>query len=407
MNGFIKFLILICLFTTVCEGSSLLQKMTLEEKVGQLLMVHFNGEAANEDARFLVQDLHVGSIIYYNWANGLHSPLQVRQLSDGLQKLTQNNRLVIPLFIAVDQEGGKVARLTEGFTIFPGNKALSMAGDKNLAAQCALAMGEEIRAVGINMNLAPVVDVNSNPKNPVIGSRSFGDSPIVVTNFAKKALEGYHQAGIITTLKHFPGHGDVETDSHHDLPIIKKTKEMLNEVELVPFSQLANDTDAIMTAHIMVPAIDSQNCATLSKNCLDILREEMGFNGVIISDSLVMEGLLKNCSCIEDAAIRAINAGCDILILGGKQLLGAHARLELTVADVKKIHQNLCDAVKQGQIKESRLNQSVQRILDLKERYELSERAYRVFDGTELIVSTDEHQALAEKIRILLYGFAT
>ena len=235
-------------------------------------MVHFKGEYANEESKILIQQAHVGSIIYYNWANGLTSPLQVRQLSNSLQKQAEQTPHSIPLLIAVDQEGGAVARLTQGFTIFPGNKAIGMTKDLALAERCAFAMGQELQAVGVNINLSPVVDVNSNPKNPLIGIRAFSHSPEIVTEFAKSTLKGYHSAGIITVIKHFPGHGDVEIDSHEDLPHIEKNKETLNQTELLPFVQLSTQADAIMTAHLIVKALDPLNCTTLSKDSLDLLK---------------------------------------------------------------------------------------------------------------------------------------
>lgn len=372
-------------------------EMTLEEKVGQLLMVHFTGERANEDARTLIQKVHVGGFIYYNWSNGLHSPKQVLELSSGLQRLSEQNRLGIPLFIAVDQEGGPVTRLTKGFTLFSGNKALAMTGNEELSKQCAYAIGKELRAVGVNFNLSPVVDVNSNPRNPIIGIRAFGDSVGVVIPFAQRALQGYHEAGIIVSLKHFPGHGDVEVDSHFDLPIIKKSKQSLQEVELLPFSKLAAQSDTVMTAHILVPALDPNNCATLSKDILDILRKEMAFEGVIISDSLVMGGLLKNCGSVDEAAIRAFNAGCDVILLGGKQIMESQKDLELTVTDVERIHQSMVDAVKKGCISESRLNEAVHRILSLKHKYDLSTKEVKEED-LALVINTEEHRELAKKI---------
>lgn len=160
------FWILVFLYSMPSFGS-----LKLEEKVGQLLMVHFHGEVANEEARILIQETGVGGIIYYNWSNGLSSPEQVRALSEDLQKMIPGK---IPLLIATDQEGGVVARLAKGFTLFPGNRALGETGDSGLAKSAALAMGQELQAVGINMNLAPIVDINSNPRNPVIGIRSFG-----------------------------------------------------------------------------------------------------------------------------------------------------------------------------------------------------------------------------------------
>lgn len=387
-------------FSLTCFASYSNTEMTLEEKVGQLLMVHFNGEIANEEAKTLIQKVHVGGFIYYNWANGLSSPEQVLRLSSDLQKLSDQNRISIPLFIAVDQEGGLVARLTKGFTIFPGNKALAMANNCELAEQSAFVMGQELNAVGVNFNLSPVVDVNCNARNPVIGIRSFGSSTDIVIPLAENAIYGYHRAGIITSLKHFPGHGDVEVDSHQDLPVIKKSKQQLQNIELLPFKKLSSIADTIMTAHLMVPSIDPINCATLSKNVLDILRNEIGFEGVIISDSLVMEGLLKNCSSIDDAAIRALNAGCDILLLGGRQLVGAHANLELTVVDVARIHQVLVDAVKNGLVSEKRLDEAVQRILNLKNKHDLSltEDKKR---NLRFLVNTPENNLLAKKIASL------
>ncbi len=345
-------------------------EMTLSEKVGQLLMVHFRGEEAGLDAQTLIQEVHVGGIIYYNWANGLHSPSQVQKLSASLQQLAS-----IPLLIAVDQEGGRVNRLQNGFTIFPSNQEIAMTGDPSLAESNAFITGKELLSVGVNMNLAPVVDINSNPQNPVIGSRSFGETPFIVISFAKRALLGYHKAGIITSLKHFPGHGDVGKDSHHELPILKKSKEELLKTELRPFKELASQADTIMTAHLLVPALDEKNCTTLSKSSLDILRNEMHFQGVIISDSLVMEALLQNSLSIEEAAIDAINAGCDLLILGGKQLIGTHADLELKVSDVQKIHQALLQAVQSGRLSEERLNDALNRVLQLKTRFKLSSRS--------------------------------
>lgn len=395
----ITVIVLNCLLISCFASDPNFEMMTLEEKIGQLLIVHFNGEAANHEAKALIQKTHVGGFIYYEWANGLTSPEQVLSLSSGLQKLNNQSRIPIPLFIAVDQEGGVVARLKRGFTIFPGNKALGMTSDCTLAEQAAFAMGQELSAVGVNVNLAPVVDVNSNPRNPIIGVRSFGDSTEIVIPFAENTLQGYHRAGIITSIKHFPGHGDVEIDSHQDLPIIKKSKQSLQGVELLPFKTLAHLTDMIMTAHIAVPSVDPINCATLSKDVLTVLRNEIGFDGVIISDSLVMNGLLKNCSSIDDAAIKALNAGCDILLLGGKQLSGAHTDLELTAADVERIHLSLVDAVRTGSISEKRINQSIERILRLKNKYRLSLNANK--EDLKFLVKTQKHEQLAKKIASL------
>jgi beta-N-acetylhexosaminidase len=383
--------------TIACFGGDLLYEMSLEEKVGQVLMAHFYGEEMNEEAKRLVQDVKVGGIIYYNWANGLTSPSQVQSLSFDLQQLAQKNRHGLPLLIAADQEGGLVARLQAGFTIFPGNRALQAAGDPDLARKAAFAMGEELRAVGINMNLAPVVDVNNNLKNPVIGIRSFGEDAESVALFGEKALLGFKEAGVIATLKHFPGHGDVEVDSHEDLPVIYKSKEALEKVELLPFAKLAGSADAIMTAHILVPALDLNYCSTLSEKTLNFLREDLGFEGVIVSDSLVMGGVLKKCSSIDEASILALDAGCDLLILGGKLLVSEQTSLELKADDIERIHGSIVEAVKTGRLSEAKLDKAVERILRLKKRY-LKEEICKDFAEK---VNTLEHRALAEKIASL------
>ncbi len=386
-----------------CHGrqDEQLSTLMLEEKVGQLLMVHFRGEAANAEAKVLIQKAYVGGIIYYNWSNGLTSARQVQALSRGLQEMAAANRTPLPLLIAADQEGGVVARLTQGFTIFPGNKALAMTADPELASQCALAMAEEMQAVGVNMNLAPVVDINSNPRNPIIGIRSFGETPEIVCLYGEKSLQGYHEGGIITTLKHFPGHGDVEIDSHEDLPFVNKSLAELEKSELVPFSRLAGHADTMMTAHIVVNALDPDNCTTLSRKSLDFLRDKIGYQGVVITDSLVMEGVLKSCPSVEEAAIRAFNAGCDILLLGGKALIGSAAHLELAADDVLRIHKCLVAAVKSGRISEARLNQAVERILTLKARYRLDQFSAHADSGVEGVVNTPAHRRLAEKIASL------
>lgn len=360
------FAYLFILITVPCFASNLVDEMTLEEKVGQIMMVHFHGESANEESRTLIQELNVGSVIYYNWANGLGSPQQVRALSSGLQQQASETRLSIPLIIAVDQEGGVVARI-QGVTVFPGNKALGMTGDPQLAELSAFIIGQELLSVGVNLNLAPVVDVNNNPRNPVIGIRSFAETPDTVLSYAEMALRGYQRAGIMTSLKHFPGHGDVEIDSHEDLPVIKKSREELNQMELVPFAGLAAQSDSVMTAHILVPSLDPENCSTLSKPTLDLLRNEIGYEGVILSDSLTMGGVLKNChDSIDEVAVKAFNAGCDILMFGGKQLTGHYAEHEITLEDLRRLRTVLADAVRNSQISEARLNESVQRILNLK-----------------------------------------
>lgn len=348
--------------------TSLVTKLTLREKVGQLLMVSFRGETANTAACKLIQELKIGGIVYYNWANDLSSITQIQKLSMDLQTLALESRWQIPLLIAVDQEGGKVARCP--ITRVPGNQALGLTKNPDLARISAQTTGLGLKALNINTNLAPVVDINSNPLNPVINSRSFGDTPELVTTFGAAALTGYHTSGIITTLKHFPGHGDTVTDSHLDLPVISKSLKELQQTELYPFAQLASQTDMIMTAHILVPALDPTYCTTLSNIAISYLRDKIGFQGIIITDSLVMAGVLKQVNqSVAEAAILALVAGHDIVLLGGRQLHGTQLKKELTALDIENIQQAIMQAVTSGRIPETQINQSVARVLALKQKY--------------------------------------
>jgi beta-N-acetylhexosaminidase len=349
-----------------------IHELTLEEKVGQVLMVHFIGEKINDDAKALVQDLKVGGVIYYNWANKLNSPVQVAELSSGLQQLAADTSSHIPLFIAVDQEGGVVSRMTQGFTVFPGNKALGEINSTELIKDAMNVMGQELSVCGVNFNFAPVVDVNVNPLNPVIGVRSFGDNPKTVTLCAKAAIQGLKSAGIISTIKHFPGHGDVTIDSHYELPCINKTLKELEKCELYPFKKLSQDCDVIMTAHLKVDALDRENCTTFSKKTISYLREKLKFKGLVISDSIVMNGALKQVKNVEEAAVKAFNAGCDIILIGGKSLVGSTTP-ELKIEEIKNIHKALVNAVTQGVISKQKLDQSVSRILALKSKYKITQ----------------------------------
>lgn len=333
--------------------------LTLEEKVGQLLLVHFHGQDANEDAKILIQEAKVSGFVYYDWSNQLGDKKHVRALSTHLQALAS-----IPLFIGIDEEGGRYSRLHKDFTLIPGNEKVAATNNPEMAKKNALIKGAELRTVGINLNFAPVVDIACNRKNFGMRDRCFGSTPEKVIAFAEKALEGYKQAGIIATLKHFPGHGDVEGDSHFSLPLLNKSLSELETMELAPYASLSAKTEAIMTGHLFVPAFDNENCSTFSKKTLDYLKNTLNFKGVIISDSLAMEGARQNHNTVEEAALAAFNAGCDLLLLAGKA-----GNFELSVSDIQKIHAYLVEAVHSGRISENRLDESVIKILNLKQAY--------------------------------------
>src|SRR6267154_2104392 len=209
--------------------------MTLEEQLGQALMVGFGGITPSQDIIDLISRYHIGNIILFS--RNIGNTRQVLELTQSLQKIAREAGHPYPLLIAIDQENGIVQRLGEAATIFPGNMALGAIGSDEIAYEVARATGQELQALGINMNLAPVVDVNNNPANPVIGVRSFGENAQLVARLGIAAVKGYHDAGVITTLKHFPGHGDTAVDSHLALPTIPHSLDRLETVELLPFKR--------------------------------------------------------------------------------------------------------------------------------------------------------------------------
>src|ERR1700730_4997818 len=227
--------------------------MTLEERIGQTLMVGFPGTMASREVIELIQLYHVGNIILFS--RNVHDVKQVRSLTQRLQQVAREAGHAYPLLIAIDQENGIVQRLGEVATLFPGNMALGAIGSERIASEVALATGRELKALGINMNLAPVVDVNNNVANPVIGVRSFGEDAHLVARLGSAMVKGYHDAGVIACLKHFPGHGDTAVDSHLALPTIPHTLERLDAIELVPFrSGIEAGAESVMIAHISLPA---------------------------------------------------------------------------------------------------------------------------------------------------------
>lgn len=375
-------------------------RMTLEEKVGQMFMIDVYGRTPTdpdyEDENLrsgrgvrnfaeAIQRYHVGGFIYFNWNGNIGIPLdpqQVQSLSNGLQQLARQQRVPIPLLIATDQEGGIVARVRQPATEFPGNMALGATRSPELAEAAARITARELRALGINMNLAPVLDVNVNPANPVIGVRSYGEDPELVARLGVAQVRGYQGEGVIATVKHFPGHGDTDVDSHYGLPIIHHDRETLERVDLRPFREaIAAGVDAVMTAHIVVPALDDAGLpATLSRPILtDVLREELGFDGVIITDALGMQG--AQVLPPERIPVEAIKAGADILLMP---------------PDVSLAFQAVVGAVRRGEISERRIDQSVYRILELKMRRGLF--AWDLPGAADLaLLGTAEGQAVARE----------
>ncbi|MGB4337585.1 MAG: beta-N-acetylhexosaminidase [Bacillota bacterium] len=362
---------------------ALLESLTLEEKVGQVLMVGMEETYLSPALKARLERFHVGNVIFLG--RNYVDPRQMRAFTDDLQRLAAARRTPIGFLTAIDQEGGVVARLVRGgTTVFPGNMALGAVGDPELARAASRVMAEEMRALGLNMNLAPVLDVNNNPANPGIGVRSYGEDPALAARLGAAAIEGTQGAGVMATAKHFPGKGDVTIDSHLDLPTVPHSVERLNRVELVPFrAAIEAGVGAIMTAHVFFPAYEPEPLlpATLSRNVLTgLLRDELGFEGVIITDDLFMGAISKRFG-LGEAGIMAINAGADIVLM-------CH-----DPGEQEKAIGEILTAAREGRIARERLDSAVRRVLEAKARFGLLEP--EISDGTAPKVGSPASRKLA------------
>lgn len=285
--------------------------LTLEQKIGQLMMVGFNGQTLGESTIDMIKTYKIGNIIHFT--RNIGSTEQIFQLNKDLQKLIIKTTGV-PALISVDQEGGMVTRIYDKATVFPGAMTIAATNDVENAYLSGLYMGEELDALGFNMNFAPVLDVNNNPNNPVIGVRSFGDNPEVVSKYTKAFIDGL-QKKVIATGKHFPGHGDTHVDSHLGLPRVEHELTRLHEVELVPFKNAIRDgIGSFMSAHIIYDVFKDNLPATLSKNALTgLLREELKFEGLIVTDGMEMKAIWDNYGA-EESAVPAILAGANMVL---------------------------------------------------------------------------------------------
>lgn len=331
-----------------------LAAMTIEEKVGQLLVAGIGGTAAGEDGVQAVQDYQVGGIILFG--RNVESAEQLTELTNELKALNGGGT---PLFLCVDQEGGRVDRMPPEVDDLPSAYDYIAAGGdplergRVLAAQCA--------AFGFNLDFSTCLDIWSNPDNTVIGDRAYGSDPDTVTRAGLAVNQGLEQGGVIPVVKHFPGHGDTSTDSHVDLPVVDKGAEELAEFELIPFrAAIEAGAPCIMVAHILMREIDPDLPASLSpKVVTGLLRQELGFEGVVCTDDLTM-GAVSNTYGMGEAAVLAVEAGCDLLLV-------CHEADNLTAA-----REALLSAVETGRISMERLDESVYRILSLKQEYGLT-----------------------------------
>ncbi|MFD5851939.1 glycoside hydrolase family 3 protein [Cytobacillus pseudoceanisediminis] len=379
--------------------SRAVKNMSIEEKVGQMLMPDFRtwkGKNVTEmlpEIEKLVKDYHLGGVILFR--ENVVTTEQTATLVSDYQKAADK----FGLLMTIDQEGGIVTRLQSG-TDMPGNMALGAARSEEISRKVGKAIGEELASLGINMNFAPVMDVNNNPDNPVIGVRSFGEDPQLVADMGVAYTEGLQSAGVAATAKHFPGHGDTAVDSHLGLPEVPHDKERLKEVELYPFQKgMEAGIDAIMTAHVTFPKIDDTKAiskktgeeiavpATLSHKVLtELMREEMGYDGVITTDAMNMNAIAEHFGPV-DAAIRAVKAGTDIVLMP---------------VGLQEVAEGLVNAVENGEISEKRIESSVERILTLKiKRGIIKEETPQPIDekiaNALQIVGSEEHKQIEKE----------
>lgn len=362
------------------DVKAIVEGMSVEQKVGQMLMPDFRnwqkqGESKatgftemNDEVGSIIQKYHLGGVILF--AENVVGTEQTVRLIDGLQNASPE----LPLFITIDQEGGIVTRLQTG-TNLPGNMALGATRSEKYAYQTGEIIGEELSSLGVNVNFGPSLDVNNNPDNPVIGVRSYSSNPELVSKLGIQTIKGLQRTNIAATAKHFPGHGDTATDSHYGLPLVTHDKDRLQAVELLPFQNAIDEgVDMIMTAHVQFPAFDDTTYiskkdgqeilvpATLSKKVLTgLLREDMGFEGVIVTDALNMKAISDNFGQ-EEAVVLALKSGVDIALMPAQV---NSLEMEKNLASV---YNAVLEAIESGDLPMEQVNASVERILKLKEK---------------------------------------
>ncbi|MFD3158158.1 beta-N-acetylhexosaminidase [Haloimpatiens sp. FM7330] len=346
-----------------------IKNMSLDEKIGQMFILGFEGYERNQEIENIIVNKKIGGMIFFQ--NNIKNTEQFLNIVNNIKNTNKQNK--IPLFLSIDQEGGRVKRLPKEIKQFPSSYYI---GSKNSTEYCFKAgktTANQLKAFGLNMNFAPVLDIFSNPKNTVIGDRAFGKNPGIVKELSIPNMKGMQSEGIISVVKHFPGHGDTREDSHLKLPIINHDLSRLDKFELVPFkAAIENNCDAVMVAHILIPHLDKNNPSSLSKSVVtDLLRKKLGFDGVVITDDINMGAISKNYG-IEKAAVKAVEAGCDLVLICRNYTQQLKAIEELK------------NVVKQGKITEKRIDESVYRILKLKNKYNLNNSVINSVDVNKL-----------------------
>lgn len=354
----------------------------LRRRIGQLAIAGFGGASIPGELRSLAADAGLGGIILFG--RNIESPEQVAELACAACAFPGE----LPPWVSVDQEGGRVARLGAPFTRWPPMRALGN-GHPALAARFGRALARELRAVGVTLDYAPVLDVDTNPDNPVIGDRALSGEAGQVASLGAAVVDALQAGGVAACGKHFPGHGDTDADSHAELPVVSHAPDRLRAVELQPFrAAAAAGVATIMTAHVLYPALDDRLPATLSRRILGLLRDELAFDGLLLSDDLEMAAIAGRYA-VEDAAVRAVAAGCDMVLLCGADADRQAAAIEA-----------LIHAVEQERLPRARVEEALARQERVKARFLAGARAWRPPPSAELraLVGREEHAAIAAEM---------
>ena len=356
----------------------------IRRRIGQLITAGFAGRTIPEELRALARELDLGGIILFG--RNVEGPEQVAELAYAAQGLARD----LPLWVSVDQEGGRVARLQSPFTVWPPMQTLGRSGDDNLAGAFARALARELRAVGVTLDYVPVLDVQTNARNPVIGDRALSAQANEVARLGATIIDALQVEGVAACGKHFPGHGDTDKDSHHELPVVEHGPERLREIELKPFrAAIAQDVAAIMTAHVLYPAIDDEHPATLSRQIITgLLRGELAFDGLIVTDDMEMAAVADRHS-LEDGTVRAVAAGCDMVLLCGTDAGQQVAALE-----------GLIRAVEEERLPARRVEDALARQAKAKARFLSHVPEWRPPSSRALqeVLGCDRHISIAEEM---------
>lgn len=364
----------------------ILDKMTPEEKVGQLLVVGFPQGTDEEILRDYIDNYKVSGFILFR-RNYSDFDSQYNLVKSLKEMNSAGNPL--PLFISVDEEGGTVSRLPKGGTHFPDAKLIGRADDPKLTYKTGEVIGQELKASGTNLNFAPVLDIVDSSENTLLIKRSYGSTPEAVTRHGTAFINGLQGSGVIASPKHFPGHGATTVDSHGKLPVMNIEAETLTTRELVPFkAAVEGELDAIMVGHLAYPKLDPSGLpATMSSYFLtEVLRKELGFKGISISDEIEMYGYMSGKATLEECIITSFNAGLDVFVIG-------HTK---KIQD--KVLKTLRDACKDGRITEERLNESVLRIIKVKLKHKLSDTMEYSLEEARKSFGSEEHKAVLEEL---------